>query len=166
MQQKRVHQGWFLWAEKAVGRVAETAAHVLSDLRADTSVAEDADAHVPPRIAKWLQELAMGDVSSLQDVTQWIEAHGEEAWLTLMRQWERLSRELVDDMLQTPSKRRTMTDSSMLRAWDRAARTITETLVDAMMETGSRKKRAPKMRSSSETSEIHEYGGVDDSTVD
>lgn len=166
MRRKRVHGAWISWGEKAVERAIGAVTHSFFDAPPSepecAGDAADSNTGHTRLLARWLQQLAAGDNSAVQHIGQWIETHGEDAWLELMSQWERLTREIVDEMLDDRPHAKKRNTSTILRKWDRAARIVTETFVDAMMETGRSSKKPPPMRGTTETSEIHEYMGSND----
>ena len=71
-------------------------------------------------------------------VVRWLEAQGAETWLLLMTKWERVSREVVDELLQTSpndSTQRSREYFKKLQRWEGAANFVIEKVVDYSLDT-------------------------------
>lgn len=151
MHWKRVRNDIAMLAQDAYGSLMQWASFVRSQRSAthapDNAESGPASEESDPEnhqtkaqrdaFARLVQRIMDGKPPEIDWVTRWVEEHGEDAWISFMTQWQRVSREIVDDMM---SDRRTARPkiskdvSSMLRRWESAAQVISEGVVDAMLD--------------------------------
>lgn len=172
MSPKRLRNDFSIWAEKLLHHAVE---RVTSSFDARENPSSDTDASMASddavnhekirreTIARKLREKLLQDMNILEEASAWIDAHGEDAWLGMMGQLERISREVVDELLVDPQRARTRRKnpdaSSVLARWDRVARGVAERVVDIMMEPADGSKKRGQRPSSDARAEVHEYTG-------
>lgn len=168
MHRNRIRNALARWVESTLEHATETAAELFtptSDAE-PPSDAQDGEPHASEAGRRWvisqLKSMLKDGEWSAERAAEWVENHGEDAWIAFLGRWERVSREVVDDMLDGASRTknpRAPDASSPLAPWDRAARKVTELIVEAMMSSSNAPSSRKKRRSSTATSEIHEYTG-------
>lgn len=168
MHRKRIRGLWAQWAETKLEHAAERVAQwrMSTPDGSDGSSAREEAHHASEAGRRWifaqLKDRFLSEDWGAERVAQWVETHGEEAWVAFVSRWERVSREIVDDMLDDSrhAKRVRADDpTSHMGAWDRAARIVTERIVEAMMEPADNTTRQTQRDEYHARSEIHEYTG-------
>lgn len=107
---------------------------------------ETSHEHDVPHVAfaRMIQRIMDGKTPELDWIAKWVETHGEDASLAFMAQWERISREIVDEMMserRDGPRRRSRKTRAVLNRWERAAETISEGIVNVMMDASDSTKK-------------------------
>lgn len=166
MDPKRLRSDLGRWAEKVLHHAVDRVTASFGGTT-DAGVSSDTEEGPGPswreKAARKVQDVLLQDMDIMEEVSHWIDEHGEDAWLRVMGQLERISREVVDEMMDDPyraRRRRSAQDkASILARWDRAARGVAERVVDVMMEPPHAAKKRRRRPSADARAEVHEYTG-------
>lgn len=151
MHWKRVRNDIATLAEEAYSSVLQWARSTRPQRRASNASDSDAPDSDPANpqsdaqidaFAQLVQRIIDGKAPEIDWINRWVEEHGEDAWLSFMTQWERVSREVVDEMMSDRriGRRKTSKEvSSMMHRLEQAAQAISEGVVNVMMDSSDAK---------------------------
>lgn len=131
-----------LWAKTLAKNAVKTVAAEFSNYQArqEEHAGEEGDAFSMMRervLAFLLRKDALKSVDP-EWVVRWLDRHGEDVWLNIMTRWERVSREVVDELLNEPKTGRTTRTAEYykrLERWEGAATMVIGKIIHLRMET-------------------------------
>lgn len=129
-------------AENAAKTLSEEFTHFQERFASNSTTASDADTEEKSnwraRLMRMMMESEAFKNVEPERVAAWIEQHGSEIWLRFMLGWEKVSRQVVDEIVTAPAPDHKKTRRAHLKAlqrWEGVAKMVISKAVDLSLDT-------------------------------